>query len=396
MLFPLRTDRELTHWPWVNVSLIALNLLIFVITYYQIRQADVLFQIGLSHDEMVGEVPAYGFYLHPQAFKWYQLITYQFLHADAWHVAGNMIFLWAFGNCVEDRLGKIGYLALFLGGGALAGVGHMFIDPEHLPVIGASGSVAAVSGCFLALFPEVRITVFVFITVVDVSGKLFIALFIAWDVVSAVLNLGGNVAYLAHLSGYAAGFATGMLLLTTKLLPRERYDLISTIERYREKRSFKKMVDQGYRPWEGETHDQGVAHRDGLTDEQREQMNPLQTRMSSVLNEHDFAAAAAIYKQMLAVSSEKVVSSQSQMDVANQLMAEGDHHTAAIAYELLISRYPKHDKLDQAKLMLGLIYVRYLSRKPEAILPLREAARRLTGGEKELAEQLIREANGSD
>ena len=391
MLFPLRTDRELSRWPWVNVSLIALNLVIFVVTYYQIRQADALMPFGLSHEDMVSEVPVYGLYLHPQAFAWFQLFTYQFLHADAWHVAGNMIFLWVFGNCVEDRLGKIGYIVLYLAGGALAGAGHMLIEADQLPVIGASGSVAAISGCFLALFPDVRITVFVFVTVVDLSGKLFIALFIIWDIVSALINVGGGVAYLAHLSGYAAGFTTGILLLTTKVLPRERYDLLSTIERYREKRRFRKMVSEGFKPWDAQVDEAVIAKKDSLTDEQRELMAPLLEQMTTALAAHDFAAAADVYRQMLAVSAQKVLSAQAQIDVANQLMAEADHETAAVAYSLLIEHYPKHDKLEQAQLMLGLIYVRYLRRPGDAATLLRASARRLTGAERELAEKLLQE-----
>ena len=90
----------------------------------------------------------------PRDFKVWQLLTYQFLHDPhgIWHIAFNMLFLWVFGSAVEDRLGRVGFLGFYLIGGAVAALAHMAITKA--PVIGASGSIAGVTGAFLALFPR--------------------------------------------------------------------------------------------------------------------------------------------------------------------------------------------------------------------------------------------------
>ncbi|MAX23203.1 MAG: rhomboid family intramembrane serine protease, partial [Phycisphaeraceae bacterium] len=145
LLIPLHTDRRLTSLPLVNVSLIAANLIIFAI------------QHG-TNTEL-----ARTLLLNPLDPSLFQFVTYQFLHQDIYHIGGNMIFLWTFGNNVEDRLGKIGYLFFYLAGGIIAGLGHCL--GEVSPVLGASGSVAAVTGAFLVLFPNTRTTIFYWIII---------------------------------------------------------------------------------------------------------------------------------------------------------------------------------------------------------------------------------------
>ncbi len=112
--FPFRTDRRLQHVPWVNIALIVLNTLIFLYTSHG-RNAAALMET---------------YRLDPASPGLYQFITYQFLHAGAMHLAGNMLFLWVFGNSVEDRLGKVGYLAFYLAGGVMAGLGYVLIEPR--------------------------------------------------------------------------------------------------------------------------------------------------------------------------------------------------------------------------------------------------------------------------
>ena len=129
-------------------ALIVINLLVYMLGlaahYWDVVNLESLINFG---------------HLGRLDFKPHQLVTYQFLHdpSSIWHVAFNMLFLWVFGSAVEDRLGHIGFLAFYLVGGAIAGATHMAFDPS--PVIGASGSVAAVSGGFLAFFPRSRIQV---------------------------------------------------------------------------------------------------------------------------------------------------------------------------------------------------------------------------------------------
>src|SRR5688572_13975984 len=137
MFFPVRTDRRLRSTPWMNIALIAVNAVAFVATRQRLEQHD-------------AEVVKY--ILDPAQPQLFQFVTYQFLHGSPLHLLGNMLFLYVFGNSVEDRLGKVGYLAFFLAGGVLAGVGHAAMETS--PVLGASGAVAAVTGAYLALFPQ--------------------------------------------------------------------------------------------------------------------------------------------------------------------------------------------------------------------------------------------------
>ena len=145
MFIPIRSDRPLRTTPYVNYALIAINVVIFGFT----AQA-------FAPNSEYSEVWRYMLWNDEPMLKAWQFITYQFLHASPMHLIGNMVFLWVFGNNVEDRLGKFGYLFFYLSMGVLAGLGHWLTS--EAPVLGASGSVAGVTGAFLALFPRTHIT----------------------------------------------------------------------------------------------------------------------------------------------------------------------------------------------------------------------------------------------
>ncbi len=142
------------------------------------------------------------------------IVGYLFAHGGLVHLAGNMVFLWVFGNAVCATIGNFTYLALYLGLGAFAGLTHMLVGGE--PVIGASGAIAGVVGLAVALYPINRVNVFYMISMIPRTGRILLwmlALYwTAWDIVGAWLHL-GPVAYWAHLGGTTAGLATGMILL---------------------------------------------------------------------------------------------------------------------------------------------------------------------------------------
>src|SRR5712675_519667 len=125
MLLPLRTDSPLRHTPWTNWALIAANVIVFFIT-------------GPRGEHASGSITE-TFGLMTRQPELYQFFTYQFLHADWMHIGGNMLFLYIFGNNVNDRLGHIGYLAFYLAGGVVSGMGHAAFATQ--PIIGASGSI---------------------------------------------------------------------------------------------------------------------------------------------------------------------------------------------------------------------------------------------------------------
>jgi membrane associated rhomboid family serine protease len=149
------------------------------------------------------------------------LVTYQFLHAGWLHLAGNLLFLWIFGNNVEDRFGRPAYLLFYLGGGVVAALVQVGIDPtSSAPLVGASGSIAAVLGAYLALFPRARVVSLVFLgfffQLMEVRAVILLGLWFVLQLLDGVASLGSTggsgVATFAHIAGFLAGLAVGLLL----------------------------------------------------------------------------------------------------------------------------------------------------------------------------------------
>ncbi len=347
MFLPIRTDRRLRRTPWINFGLIASNVVIYLIT----REWD---SPGLER-----------LILDPAEPRAIQFLSYQFLHADAMHLLGNMLFLYVFGNGVEDRLGRFGYALFYLVGGALAGEGHALVETS--PVIGASGAVAAVSGAYLVLFPRSRVTIvywFFIVGAFHVSGMVVILFYFAYDIVQLGLSL-DNVAYLAHITGYVYGFVIALALLLTRLLPREPYDLLAWIDHRRRRRSFKQMTDGGYQPWDFnpvKTPPPRAQDAVQLTDQDRRLMQ-LRGTIGQHLTEQRQRDAADLYVQLIEIDPNQVLPRDQQIDVCNQLASDGRHLIAAQAYELFLGAFPRDHHLDQVQLMLGVLYVRYLDRR---------------------------------
>jgi membrane associated rhomboid family serine protease len=142
------------------------------------------------------------------------LITSQFLHADLLHLGFNMLFLWVFGNNVEDRLGRIRFLPFFLLCGALAGLAQSLADPgSPVPLIGASGAISGILGAYLVLYPRVGVWTVVlplFFLPFRLPAWLWLGIFFALQFLylgDAATSGGGNVAYMAHIGGFVAGVA---------------------------------------------------------------------------------------------------------------------------------------------------------------------------------------------
>jgi membrane associated rhomboid family serine protease len=138
------------------------------------------------------------------------LFTSQFLHADWLHLIFNMLFLWVFGNNVEDRLGRVRFLPFYLVCGALAGLAQAAADPDSaVPLIGASGAISGVLGAYLVLYPRVRVWTIVlpfFFLPFKLPAWLWLVIYLALQVLYLGDSAGGgDVAYLAHIGGFAAG-----------------------------------------------------------------------------------------------------------------------------------------------------------------------------------------------
>ncbi|MEX0652673.1 MAG: rhomboid family intramembrane serine protease [Phycisphaeraceae bacterium] len=393
MFFPIRTDRRLKRTPWVNYGLIAANVLIFLFTYRQVMSFGLPEYRIMTRGELFNALPVLRYYLWPEEPHLWQFVTYQFLHADWMHLLGNMVFLWVFGNAVEDRLGRLGYLSFYLAGGVVAGLGHAYM--ELTPVLGASGAVAGVTGAYLVLFPLTNVTIVFFMLIIyafEVSSIVLILFRIITDVVFQFLGIGG-VAYQAHLAGYAYGFVIALGLLVGRVLPREPYDLLSLIEHRRRRYAFRRLAKTGYQPWEGAAPREAGPPAEltpGARERQQEIMD-LRRDIARALHAHDLPEAGRQYRALLNVEPHQVLNEQPQLDVANQLMAEGRYATAAAAYELFLKHYPAYPSREQVQLILGLIYARYLQQPERARELLTAAAARLAGSDRDLARQVLQD-----
>lgn len=207
--------------PVLTIGLIAACTLVFL---FQIAKPDddtlgsqqaFICDYGLVADNLLseGDSPAdLCQELNAERSSYITLFTSQFLHADWLHLIFNMLFLWVFGNNIEDRLGRIRFLPFFLLCGALAGVAQSLADADSpVPLIGASGAISGVLGAYLVLYPKHRVWTVVlplFFLPFKLPAWLWLAIYLALQVVFLADSAGGgDVAYLAHIGGFAAGAA---------------------------------------------------------------------------------------------------------------------------------------------------------------------------------------------
>jgi membrane associated rhomboid family serine protease len=220
-MIPLRDSQPSYSLPFVTLSLIAVNVVIF---FHELS----LDEFSLNH-----LITVYG--IVPDRLQYRDLVTSMFLHGGWMHLIGNMWFLWIFGDNVEDVLGKWKYLLFYILCGVAAGLVHALLNPfSRVPTIGASGAIAGVMGAYLIKFPHARIhtliPIFIFFTTVDVPA-FFILIY--WFLIQAFSGVGqigysqvstGGVAWFAHVGGFLAGMAL-ILLMGTKPRYRHRTDL---------------------------------------------------------------------------------------------------------------------------------------------------------------------------
>ncbi len=355
---PIRTDSPLRSTPYANWGLIAANLAMFAAT---------LVEPGLT-----GRLE-----LSPRFPALYQFITYQFLHAGLLHVGVNMLFLFIFGNNVNDKMGNLGYLAFYLAGGVVAGSAYAMTEHGPAGLVGASGSIAAVTGAYLILFPRSHVSIFywfIFIGRFELQALWFIGLFFAQDVLLS--NGGDDVAHMAHIGGTIFGTTVCLALLVPQLLPRDQFDVWALIQRWNKRRQYRDLVAKGYNPFDY-TQTPGGRGRptpvDGRVVELREQI-------TAALGRHEVATAADLYVQLKVIDANQVLSRQAQQDVATHLHHAERYPQAAEAYEALLRTYPKFDRVDQIELMLGVLYARYLQQYDKAKTHLNAVAGRVHGG----------------
>jgi membrane associated rhomboid family serine protease len=394
MLIPIRTDRPPRRSPIVTESLIGVNLLVYAVCV----ASNATGQFDLE------QVTAW-MHFDPQDFRWWQLLTSMFMHDpySIWHLAFNMLFLWVFGAPVEDRLGKTGFLGFYLIGGVVAALAHSMISPA--PIIGASGAIAGVTGAFLALFPRSRIIVvywLFYFGFTSVPSLYLIGFYFVVDVLRQGGELlgarGSGVAYMAHIAGYLYGFTLAFVLLASKIIKREEYDIFFLFTQARRRAAFRaasRSKTGGL--WESASADTGKQlarnakpNQSLSADEAR--LAELRSDINRLVAANSMTAATTKYRQLLKEAPDSVFIEQRQLELANQFYAEGDHAHAAAAYELLLDRYPRCHKAAEVRLILGLMYARQLNH-PDRAREVIEAAKPSLHepGQSALAEQLLAE-----
>lgn len=383
MLLPLNTDRPLRRPTLITHVLIGLNVVVFLIEVLLQRFEPDLF------DRLHTALWLHGAHLTPWSF-----ITYQFLHADFLHLAGNMLFLFVFGPNLEDRLRRWWFLLFYLVGGAAAGGIHALWTPL-LPVVGASGAISAVTGAFLVFFPRTNIKVFVFFFVIGVfyiPAIWFIGFQIFMNIFMQGVGAGTNVAHLAHLGGYAYGGFIAYVLLATGVVAREPYDLFSTARQARRRRAFKEITTRGHDPWAGAAPRRQSPRRESKPDPKAEEHANRRAEVSRLLASGDLAGAASAYRKLRADFERPLLSRDNQITLANYYFQQGEHADAAETYAIFLLKREKDHETPHIRLMLALLYARYLARPADARAMLHDLAPQLTDdAQRELAQTLEEE-----
>jgi membrane associated rhomboid family serine protease len=211
MFIPLKDVNPSRSYPVVNITLILVNVVVFL---YQFTLPPYAFKMFiLANSTVPARIPAFlnGHTSFEVAFL--PLLTSMFLHSGLAHIAGNMLFLWIFGDNIEDYFGHLLYLFFYLVCGIGAGLLHVFFNlNSSLPALGASGAISGVMGAYMLLFPRERILTLVFIFLVPIPAVFILGYWFLLQFLSGIHALGagatGGVAWWAHVGG----FLLGMLL----------------------------------------------------------------------------------------------------------------------------------------------------------------------------------------
>ena len=245
-MLPLKDDNPTARFPVLTVVLIALNILVFAyqstkpnpqvfsdLSEFNASQSGMVCEFGLVPDRVLdGHAPRDDACVlrNEKQARFVSLVTHQFIHGGWFHLFGNMLFLWVFGNNVEDRLGRIRFLPFFLLCGIVAALGQAFTNPHSIvPLVGASGAISGVLGAYFVLFPRARVLTIVVIFPLRLPAWIVLGAYIALQ----FLYIGGQsqageggVAYWAHVFGFAAGAALILPCLAGRRRPERPRELM--------------------------------------------------------------------------------------------------------------------------------------------------------------------------
>jgi membrane associated rhomboid family serine protease len=241
-LIPLHDDIEARTFPFVNYTLIALNVLAFVLELGMgpdlprfLYQASVVPSLYTGPDHSLSAIELVTTTLNPDLGL--RVLFSMFLHGGWLHLIGNMLYLWIFGDNVEDRVGHFKYLVFYLACGWAASYAHIWASPaSRLPSIGASGAIAGVLGAYLTLYPHAQVVTLLplgfFTQVVKIPAPFFLGFWFLQQFLMGAMSLGvttaetGGTAWWAHIGGFVTGLVLVRVLGGTRRrrpVPRDQW-----------------------------------------------------------------------------------------------------------------------------------------------------------------------------
>ena len=208
-MIPFKDDNPTTIFPVMTIGLIVVNTIIFILqAFYPSDPRQVVFSYGAIPNYLLTFKTVQP--IHPAL----TVFTSMFMHGGLFHLAGNMLYLWIFGNNIEDRLGHMRFIIFYLLSGIVAAYSHAITSPASvIPMIGASGAVSGVLGAYMLLFPHARISTLIFfgffVRVIQLPAIFVIGFWIVIQFINGILSKGipgqGGVAWFAHIGGFVFG-----------------------------------------------------------------------------------------------------------------------------------------------------------------------------------------------
>ncbi len=211
-MIPYKDDNPTRIIPFITILIIAMNIFVFILQFmYGLDSRSIVYKYGAIPSNIAGFESNQP--IHPVL----TIFTSMFMHGGLFHIGGNMLYLWIFGNNIEDKLGHLKFFIFYLFCGIVAAISHVVTEPHsNIPMIGASGAVSGVLGAYVLLFPMAKVHTILFfgffIQIVKIPALIVIGFWAIIQVVNGMITKGilnqGGVAWFAHIGGFIAGLST--------------------------------------------------------------------------------------------------------------------------------------------------------------------------------------------
>ena len=243
-MFPLKDHNPTRTRPYVTMLFVAINIVVFLyemllgnrLEGFVAAWGAIPYEI-VNFEDLVGPVDGGFDHTAGPSFIPLTLVSSMFMHGSIMHIFGNMLYLWIFGNNVEDILGHAKYSFFYIACGVLAGIAHIVFNPDSTtPTVGASGAVAGVLGAYMVMYPKARVLTLVFlgifIRMMEVPAAVLLFVWFVMQSLQGFLSLGvrelsGGVAWFAHIGGFVAGVVLSLALsgrAIREIRERSRYN----------------------------------------------------------------------------------------------------------------------------------------------------------------------------